>query len=47
MDGLWQAARRGFGSFLPDSVPEPTMACLTAGGEFADPDLQSQVPLSA
>jgi len=28
-----------------DSVPEPTMACLTAGGEFADPDLQSRYPL--
>ena len=26
----------------PDSVPEPTMACLTAAGEFADPDLQAR-----
>jgi anaerobic selenocysteine-containing dehydrogenase len=27
-----------------DSVPEPTMACLTAAGEFADPDLRSRFP---
>jgi anaerobic selenocysteine-containing dehydrogenase len=27
-----------------DSVPEPTMACLTAAGEFADPDLLSRFP---
>jgi anaerobic selenocysteine-containing dehydrogenase len=32
-------------SFLSsDSVPEPTMACLTAAGEFADPDLLSRFP---
>ncbi|TKB23790.1 molybdopterin oxidoreductase [Desulfopila sp. IMCC35006] len=28
----------------PNSVPEPTMACLTAAGEFGDPDLQSRYP---
>ena len=28
----------------PDSVPEPTMACLTSAGEFADPDLLSRFP---
>jgi anaerobic selenocysteine-containing dehydrogenase len=28
----------------PDSVPGPTMACLTAAGEFADPDLRSRFP---
>ena len=27
-----------------ESVPEPTMACLTAAGEFADPDLLSRYP---
>ncbi len=28
----------------PDSVPEPTMACLTSAGEFVDPDLLSRFP---
>jgi anaerobic selenocysteine-containing dehydrogenase len=28
----------------PDHAPEPNMACLTAAGEFADPDLQSRFP---
>jgi len=27
-----------------DSVPEPTMACLTAAGEFVDPDLLARFP---
>ena len=30
--------------FAADSAPEPTMACLSAGGEFADPDLQARYP---
>ncbi len=33
-----------FRFFSADSAPEPTMACLTAGGEFADPDLQARYP---
>ena len=33
-----------FRFFAAESVPEPTMACLTSGGEFADPDLQSRYP---
>jgi anaerobic selenocysteine-containing dehydrogenase len=35
---------RRFHFLSPDSVPEPTMACLTAAGEFADADLLSRFP---
>ncbi|GAB6193293.1 molybdopterin-containing oxidoreductase family protein [Desulfocastanea catecholica] len=36
---------RKFRFLSPDALPEPTMACLTAAGEFADPDLLSRFPL--
>lgn len=45
--GDGQVMSRGgqrFRFFAAESVPEPTMACLTSGGEFADPDLQSRYP---
>ncbi len=35
---------RTFRFLSPDSASEPTMACLTAAGEFADPDLRSRFP---
>ena len=33
-----------FRFFSPDSVAEPAIPCLTAAGEFSDPDLQSRFP---
>ncbi len=36
--------RRKFYFTSPDFAPEPTIACLTTAGEFADPDLQSRFP---
>jgi anaerobic selenocysteine-containing dehydrogenase len=44
-DGRVLAGKQSKFSFISqDSVPEPTMACLTAAGEFADPDLLSRYP---
>ena len=44
-DGRVMTGKKDSFRFLsPDSVPEPTMACLTAAGEFSDPDLQSRFP---
>ncbi len=33
-----------FRFLAPDSEAEPALACLTAAGEFSDPDLQSRYP---
>ncbi len=44
-DGRVMTGGRGRFHFLSsDPGPEPTMACLTAAGEFADPDLLSRFP---
>jgi anaerobic selenocysteine-containing dehydrogenase len=44
-DGRVMTGGRGRFRFLSsDPGPEPTMACLTAAGEFADPDLLSRFP---
>ena len=44
MVGYWQEEKRSSVLCLQTSAPEPTIACLTAAGEFADPDLQSRFP---
>jgi anaerobic selenocysteine-containing dehydrogenase len=44
-DGRVMAGSKNTFRFLsPDPGSEPAIACLTAAGEFADPDLQSRYP---
>ncbi len=44
-DGRVMAGSKNKFRFLsPDPGCEPAIACLTAAGEFADPDLQSRYP---
>ena len=41
---VMESGAHRFRFFSPDSLTGPTMACLTAAGEFSDPDLQSRFP---